>query len=73
MEAISHLQGIHAFQKSARKLAAVPLKRKIGEYIVLGLIFVFFSIPFAGLTFQCYKYGVPARFLGLVQFFTHWF
>ena len=72
MEAISRLDGIQAFQKSARRLPSVPLRRKIGEYIVIGLIFVFFAIPFAGISHHCYKYGVPARFQGLVQFFTHW-
>jgi hypothetical protein len=45
----------------------VPMRRKIGQYIVIGLIFVFFAIPFAGISHHCYKYGVPARFLGLVQ------
>jgi len=72
MEAISHLNGIQAFRKSVRRLPSVPLRRKIGEYIVLGLIFVFFAIPFAGISLHCYKYGVPARFLGLVQLFTQW-
>ena len=72
MEAISRLGGIQAFQKTARKLSAVPLKRKIGEYVVIGLIFVFFAIPFAGISHHCYKYGVPARFQGLVQIFTNW-
>jgi len=72
MEAISHLNGIQTFRKSVRKLPSVPLRRKIGEYIVLGLIFVFFAIPFAGISLHCYKYGVPARFLGLVQLFTQW-
>jgi len=72
MEAISGLDRIQAFRKSARKLPSVPLRRRIGEYIVIGLIFVFFAIPFAGLSHHCYKYGVPPRFVGLVQFFTHW-
>lgn len=72
MESISRLKGIQAFRKAAKRLSPVPLKRRIGESIVLGLIFVFFSIPFAGMSLHCYKYGVPARFLGLVQFFTQW-
>jgi hypothetical protein len=72
MEAISHLVGSQSFQKVARKTPSVPLREKFGRYIVIGLIFVFFAIPFAGISHHCYKYGVPARFLGLVQFFTHW-
>ena len=72
MEAISRLDGIQALQKSPRELPSVPLGKKIGQSIVIGLIFVFFAIPFAGISHHCYKYGVPTRFLGLVQFFTHW-
>jgi hypothetical protein len=72
MEAISHLVGSQSFQKLARKTPSAPLREKIGQSIVIGLIFVFFAIPFAGISLHCYKYGVPARFLGLVQFFSHW-
>jgi hypothetical protein len=72
MESISTLKGFQAFRKVARRLPTAPLRRKIGESIVLVLIFVFFAIPFAGMSLHCYKYGVPARFLGLVQFFTQW-
>jgi len=72
MEAISHLVGSQSFQKVARKTPSAPLREKIGQSIVIGLIFVFFAIPFAGISLHCYKYGVPSRFLGLVQFFTCW-
>ena len=72
MEAISHLVGSQPFQKSAQRRTSAPLRGKIGESIVIGLIFVFFAIPFAGISLHCYKYGVPARFLGLIQFFSPW-
>ncbi len=72
METISHLDGSHSFQNSANRSPFVLLREKIGDYVVVGLIFVFFAIPFAGLSLHYYKYGVPSRFLGLVQFFWHW-
>ena len=72
MEATSHLVGSQSFERLAIKTPSVPLRKKIGQYIVIGLIFLFFAIPFAGISLHYYQYGVPARFLGLVQFFTHW-
>ena len=72
MEAISHLVGSQSFQKLARKHPSGSWRGKIGQSIVIGLIFVFFAIPFAGISVHCYKYGVPARFLGLIQFFSPW-
>ena len=72
MEPNSHLDGNQACQKSARKSPFGLLKQRIMDYVVVSLILVFFSIPFAGLSVHYYKYGVPSRFLGLVQLFMPW-
>ena len=71
METNSHFES-QSGEKSAGKSPLEFLKEKVMGYIVIGLIFVFFSIPFAGLSVQYYKYGVSPRFLGLVHLFMHW-
>ena len=70
METTSRLDGSQPFEKSARRCPSAFLREKIGGYVVLGLVFVFFAIPFVGISVHYHKYGVPPRFLGLVGFFS---
>ncbi len=70
METTSRLDESQSFQESVKRGPSALLKEKIGGYIVLGLVFVFFTIPFAGMFVHYYKHGVPVRFLGLVGFFS---
>lgn len=70
METSSRLDGSQLLQKSVKRGPSAFLREKIGGYIVLGGVFVFFAIPFAGMFVHYHKHGVPVRFLGLVEIFS---
>ena len=70
METTSRLDVNQPFQESVERTPYALVKEKIKGYIVLGLVFVFFAIPFAGMFLHYHKHGVPPRFLGLVGFFS---
>jgi hypothetical protein len=69
METISNLNNSQPFQQSAKKCL---FRDNIADYILLALISVFFAIPFAGLSLHYFKFGVPPRLVGLVDFFLRW-
>jgi len=72
MEPNSHFDESQPGQKPAGKSSLVLMKERIMGYVVIVLIFVFFSIPFAGLSIQYYKYRMPSRFLAWLQLFLPW-
>lgn len=69
METISTLNNGHPFRKPDKKWFS---GLDIIHYILFALILVFFAIPFAGLSLHYYKFGMPSRLLGFVDFFLHW-
>lgn len=69
METISTLNNSRPFRKPAKKCLS---RVNIADYILFALILVFFVIPFAGLSLHYFKFGMPPRLLGLVDFFLRW-
>ena len=69
METTSSLDVSQLFQKSVKRCPSVLLKEKIGGYIVLALVLVFFAIPFAGMFLHLHKHGVrPISWFGRIFF-----
>lgn len=44
-------------------------QKKLVDYLLLLLIFIFFAVPLTGLSLHYYKFGMPPRLMGLLSFF----
>ncbi|MGB9699848.1 MAG: hypothetical protein ACPL5I_10725 [Thermodesulfobacteriota bacterium] len=54
-----------SFEKTTKNVSP---PRKLIDYLLLFLIFMFFAVPITGISIHYYKFGIPSRLNGLISY-----